>query len=43
MESTESVSDSYFKGGPSASDGVKRMMKRNVGCQGCGDLRAAER
>lgn len=36
MESMESVSDSYFKGGPSASDGVKRVVKRTVGCQGVG-------
>lgn len=34
VESTENVSKSYFKGGPSASDGVKRMVRRSVGVSG---------
>lgn len=33
VESTENVSKSYFKGGPSASDSVKRMV-RSVGVSG---------
>lgn len=40
MENIEGVSDSNFKGRPSASDDVKRIVKRIVGFQGCGDLQA---
>lgn len=42
MENIEGISDSYFKGGSSVSDDIKRIVKRIVGFQGCGDLQARE-
>lgn len=38
-----SVSGSYFKGGLSVSDGVKRMGEEVWVYQGCGGLQAGER